>query len=430
MRKKIFIVILPVVLVLALLAGVIIAPKAKSQITPYYSGEAVNFNNEIYIGSTNTGFFELFKLIDNRIARVGTIFSKDPANSYFLDTELSKENGRLYVYLVNGTYIYKYRMNYDMSLELIKRAEDNSGEYIFGISKFGDNIITIDKKGIKVWNSDLVITNSFKDEVNFSDNLAFSENGNYFFNIYFEYFAIVESFYRNIINGADLNTNDFHARRPYFDNIEGAVYLVDDSRLQKYYLDSGIAAEFNHISDLGYDVDGLDGRSYIYFSDGIGIVKNRKSDLRPEDWVFTTDIGPGNGWAMGLRAVEYGSGEAVIVFNGSSILAFDDQLSLIDYYGAREIGDYEDGFNYEPLYLNINKNWGFPGSYVNLNGGGFNSNEELEILFLDDKYYAKTDENGRFSIDLRVLPVKPGLTDIKVNGLISGLTYSISFYVN
>ncbi|RLC39091.1 hypothetical protein DRH27_00620, partial [Candidatus Falkowbacteria bacterium] len=364
MRKKIFLIILPVVLVLALLAGAITAPKAKSQITPYYSGEAVNFNGEVYIGTTNTGFFELFKLIDNRITRVGTIFSKDPANSYFLDTELSKENGRLYIYLVNGTYIYKYRMNYNMTLELVKRAEDNSGEYIFGISKFGNNIITTDKKGIKVWNSDLVITNSFKDEVNFPDNLAFSDNGNYFFNIYFEYFAIIESFYRNIINGVDLSTNDFHARRPYFDNIEGAVYLVDDSRLQKYYLDTGIVAEFNHISDLGYDVDGLDGAGYVYFSDGIGIVKNHKNDLKPEDWVFTTDIGPGNGWAMGLRAVEYGSGEAVIVFNGSSILVFDDNFNLIDLYEAREINDYNDGFNYEPLYLNLNKNWGFPGSYV------------------------------------------------------------------
>ncbi|RLC38056.1 hypothetical protein DRH27_03185, partial [Candidatus Falkowbacteria bacterium] len=73
------------------------------------------------------------------------------------------------------------------------------------------------------------------------------------------------------------------------------------------------------------------------------------------------------------------------------------------------------------------KNWGYPGSYVILNGGGFNSNEELEILFVDDKYYAKTDEKGRFSINLQVFPAKPGLTDIKVSGLISGLTYSISF---
>jgi len=181
--------------------------------------------------------------------------------------------------------------------------------------------------------------------------------------------------------------------------------------------------EFKHISDKGYDVDGLINSQYLYFSDGIGIVKVQKSDLKPVDWVYTTSIGAKNGWSMGLRVVEDSGGEKVIVFNDTSILIFDEKLELISYHESIE----EEDRAIEPLYLKLDKNSGAPNSQISLQGGGFSPNEELIISFIKEKITQQADNQGRFIKIINVPSVLPIRTDIKVVGKYSGLNYSIAF---
>jgi len=35
-------------------------PGVKSTVKPYYSGDVIFYNNDLFIGTTNTGIFELF----------------------------------------------------------------------------------------------------------------------------------------------------------------------------------------------------------------------------------------------------------------------------------------------------------------------------------------------------------------------------------
>ena len=148
--------------------------------------------------------------------------------------------------------------------------------------------------------------------------------------------------------------------------------------------------------------------------------------MAPVDWAYTTELAAGNGWAMGLRVVENTHGrETVIVFNGSSLLVFDSDLNLIDSYNASEaIMPLP-----EPLFLSVDKNWAAPNSLLSLRGSGFGANEEIRIKFAGDNYIARTDQAGFFKTIITVPEVKAQNTDIKAIGMISGLTYSVSFTI-
>ena len=148
------------------------------------------------------------------------------------------------------------------------------------------------------------------------------------------------------------------------------------------------------------------GGGYVYFSDGIGIVKIRKSDMAPVDWAYTTELGAGSGWAMGLRVVENTQGqEIVIVFNGSSLLVFDSDLNLIDSYNAGEAIMPAP----EPLFLSVDKNRAAPNSLLSLRGNGFGANEEIKIKFAGNNYIAQTDQTGFFKTIITVPEVKAPL---------------------
>lgn len=397
-------------------------PMAKSRVKPYYSGEAVNYNNHIYIGTTNTGKFELFGLDNGKLFRKASIMTQN--NTSFSDLLFRQEGTRLYVYLVNGE-LSKYDLTDPYFPVQVARIRDNSDSKIFGVVKAGDKIATIGSKEVKVWNDDLQIITAYNIKVNGADNLVFSDNGNYIYNYSGNDLEIIDANSREILLNTHMNiAMENHNQKPYNDNIDGSVYVVDDNSLKKIYY-NGYQDKFNHISNVGYDVAAPKGADYIYFSDGEGVVKISKDNLDPISWAYTTDRGPVGGWAMGIDVVDSSLGEVLVVFNGSSILALNSSLETIDYYAARD----QDLGPTEPLYLSTDRYRAAPNSLVSLRGGGFGSFEDLEISLSGDVFYAKTDEFGRFVKLIKVPPVFPRKADIKVDGLRTGLTYSVSFQI-
>jgi hypothetical protein len=412
---------------LLLLAIFIVIPGAKSETKPFYSGEAISFNNKIFIGSTNGGKFELFKFENNKLSKKGEIVSDDLIKKEFHDCLFKIIDNNLYIFLVNGSYLYKYQIFDQDGFKLIGKMKDNSWDYMYGLADaYEDNIMTAGTKGVKVWSKDLEVINSYDLITKNVKSLKFSNNGNYLFAIENGNLEIIDATYHNIVMEGALEVKEDHSRLLFNDDTEGAVYVVDDKSLKKVFF-NGEYEEFVHISNLGYDVDGMYDSDHLYFSDGYGIVKIRKNNLQPITWAYTTDLGVDNGWAMTMRVVRMDDKEYVVVFNNSGILVLDDSLKLKDYYKSVEIAINQPQ---RELYLSVDKNRAAPGSSVSLLGGGFGIYENIKITFKDDKYYTISDQNGSFKKVIKVPSMNSGtLSDIKAVGEVSGLTYSMSFKV-
>ncbi|MCK5511136.1 hypothetical protein KAI65_06415 [Candidatus Parcubacteria bacterium] len=407
-----------------ILAIFFVIPKAKSDIKPYYTGEAINFQNKIIFGTANMGVLEIFQLENGQIIKKNVIKSDDDKYANFSDLIFNIESNRLYIYATNGRYLYKYDATYLDSLKLIKKIKDNSWDWFYSLSKINNRIVTIGTQGVKLWNYNSDIINSYKIYSTQSENIGVSRNADFIYKIDENRFQVIDGLFRNVVTDARITIKDDHIRRMYNDEINGGIFVVDDSALKRIFFD-GSYSEFRHISDYGYDVDGINGREYVYFSDGIGVVKIRKGDMAPVDWVYTSGLGSGNGWAMGLRVVPHIYGEVIIVFNGGNILALDNNLDLIDYHQAQE----GEMIMVDPLSLRADKYWGRTGSYVYVYGKGFSFNEEVEVKFLNERYEALTNKDGSFSIRITVPNTKPGKYDIKTTGLISEKTYSFSYEI-
>ncbi|MCU0679452.1 MAG: hypothetical protein MUC28_03355, partial [Planctomycetes bacterium] len=371
MAKKIFF----LSIIAAIAAGAFFIPSAKSRIQPYTDGEAIAYQGKLVFGTANTGQFELFALENGRIVRQNTLVSDEVNYHKFLDAVFNVENGQLFVYLTNGRYLYKYRIVDFSAFDLIKKAKDNSGDFFYSLNLAANRISTVGTKGVKAWNYDLLVVDSHNLHNTFAANIKYSPDGSYIYDIFKDSFKAIDAFYRYSVIETSIRIREDHPRHSYGDEVAGTVYLVDDYSLVKFYLNNSNFQKFDHISRLGYDVDGVTGSNYVYFSDGIGIVKIGKSDLKPVSWVYTEKLGPGQGWSMGLRAARDKDGEKVIVFNGDSILVFNDKLTLLDHYAARE--SFEAAV--PALSLSLDKNRGAPGAQISLRGSGFAPKEEVKI---------------------------------------------------
>ena len=421
MRNKIIF----LTLIVAAAVGAIFIPSAKSRIQPYTDGEAIAYEGKLFFATANTGQFELFTLENGRIVRQTALLSDEPDYHKFLDAVFNEENGELFAYLTNGRYLYKYRIISNSAFDLVKKVKDNSGDFFYSLNIADNKVSTVGTKGVKAWNFDLLVIDSHSLHNTFADNIKYSRNGDHIYDIFKDSFRVVDAFYRYPLLETSLRIREDHPRHSYGDDSAGAVYLVDDYSLVKFYLNNNNFQKFDHISRLGYDVDGCVGSNYVYFSDGIGIVKMGKSDLKPVAWVYTEKLGPGQGWSTGLRVVRDSGGEKIIVFNGSSLLVFNEKLTLLDHYAARE--------SFEPvipaLALSLDKQWGAPGTQVSVRGSGFGQREEVTIKIGKVKYYVDTDQNGYFTRIITVPDMARGTADIKATGSDSRLTYSISFKV-
>ncbi|MCX6797920.1 MAG: hypothetical protein NTX66_01720 [Candidatus Falkowbacteria bacterium] len=137
---------------------------SNSKIKSYYSGDAINYSNQIVVATTNTDSLEIFKLTDDGLLRVLKFKPFDPVyNKYgiFSDSKLSEEHGRLYVYATSDFSLYKYDITDLSSAKLEKKVKNTYWEWYYRVDKFGDRVVTIGNKSIKIWDQDLTSIDSY-----------------------------------------------------------------------------------------------------------------------------------------------------------------------------------------------------------------------------------------------------------------------------
>ncbi len=421
MKKAIVISLLAIVAVLGFVNN------GQTSFRSYYSGDAVSFNNQLYVGSTNSESLEVFKLGSNGLKR---LVSVRPFNQQygqygsFYDFKFSVENGRLFIYAISNYTLYKYELLQDSELSLINVQANTYWEWYTRVDRFGDNIITASDKGVKIWNTNLVVLDSYSFTNTVSPyNLA--GNSRFLFSTSGGYLTVFDRESRSITKTIAINTKFDPANRRTYQDENNNIYIVDDYYAKKFDLDGKLLASFKHLDYQGFDVAASGYTNYLYFSNGVGVVKLNKDNMKLVASRWTDKLGGAQGWAMGLRVVN-ANGEKVVVFNNSNILVLDERLNKL---GSFQATTENEPTAVENLFLNLDHNLGAAGASITLSGGGFFPNETLNIDFAGTKSTAQADYHGRFTKALTIPSQKPGSVDIKVDGQTSCLSYSIAFKI-
>lgn len=401
---------------------------AKTALKPYYSGDATFYNGNLMVVSANTGRIELFKLENANLARLADLRAGSGQDSaVFSDAKLKIENGRLFIYATSGFSIYKYDVSDTNSVRLEKQIKNSYWEWYTRMDSFGDYLLTFSDRGLKVWNSNLEAVDSYDFKPN-NDYSVNSDGGPFVFAYNGSNLEIYNRISRTILKSIPLSFNTSkNNRRSYYDSSRGEIYVVDDSYTRKLSFEGASLNSFRHLDQPGYDVSSYNNSEFIYFSNGVGVVKLRKDNFKLSTYAFTSNLGGSGGWAMGLKVVDDAQQGKVVVFNGANILVLDHNLKKIATRKAEEENTSQTP--QENVFLYLDHNIGAAGANVNLSGGGFWARENVKIDFGGNKYIATTDWQGRFTQTIAVPNIPAAFIDIKTEGQNSGIHYNISFKI-
>lgn len=402
-----------------------------------YNGDALYFRGKIYLSAINSGVAELYKIENTKISKVATV--KANAGKFgcqgFIDALLNIESRGLFLFLTDGEYVYKYDINDELNPVLYKKSNDDTNSKFIGLGKMDNKVYSVSDQGLKIWDDDMRVFYNARLNNSLPRNIKFSKQGSFIFNINRDRLEIYDAFSQKLISSIDLEVNDNHERNIYNDETDGSIYLSDDQQVKQVDFSGNIIKSFKHNSEQGYDIAYTPGDDHLYFSDGLGIVKLNKMDLKPLSWVYTKDFSGPNGWATGLKVVRDNYGEKIFVFDGFNIIVLDQDYKKIGTILTNNGSPICS--TPESLFLALSKNSAVGGSEVIVSGRGFSQDEELSIYLANKKIdSARADNNGRFLKTVtipRFNPNKPdfksGPTDIKVLGEISSKTYSINFKI-
>lgn len=433
----------PLLAVAIITVLVIPFPSAQTRVKSYYSGDAVSYNGRTVIATTDTGELELFTITDsNIIQRFAALRSYDnrfnkPVD--FKDVLLNIEQGSLYAYAVDGRSLIKYDISDLQVAREVAKVQDNSWDWFGGIEKIHDYVATIGTNGIKLWTANMQVFDQYKVVTpgNYIFNSSDAGSKRYVFTVGDKKIRIFDRESRSTFQEIPLDftwAGEFYKRAIYNDRSNQTVFVVDDEAVRKINFQGEIIKSFDHTGTQGYDIVPSNDGAHLYFSDGIGIVKLRKSDLAVVDFVYTQNFGT-NGWAMGLKVVADAQGERLIVFNSSGIIVLNSNLEPLktnSHQLAIATTDVIDSFPpvTEPVYLKIDRNRAAAGSTVILSGGGFGRLEPLKIEFRDQTITILANEQGMFVTTLTVPTGKQQQgTDIKVTGEVTHISYNLGFYI-
>ncbi|MFH1326280.1 MAG: hypothetical protein ABIH48_02320 [Candidatus Falkowbacteria bacterium] len=416
----------------------------------YSTGDAIVYHNEIIIGSTNTGVLEIFKQSGNEIVKQANIVSFSNKYDRFFDVAFSQEGDKLYAYIVNGGYLLKYNISNTTQPALISSIKDNADDWFMRVQRINDYIVTTGSKGVKPWNFDMqVVDNYVNPDKNY--NVSLAKNGQFLFDVKTDYnsdtendlIKVIDTSARKVIADEQIVLNHNYDRQVYFDSDRQLVYIVGDRVLKQINLKTKAVDNFKHAGGQGFSADGIAGKDYVYFSDGLGVVKIGPN-MKLIDGVHIYKLAVADSWSMGIRALDYNGQDRVVVFNHSNIMVLDGNLDLVAYYKPQEYAPQTGIDNVkEPLSLSLDKNRAPRNTQISLHGTGFGAYEELSIEFLKrdrlmgESIKAQADANGGFSKIITIPSDMPaGISrvsaingDIKVTGLSSELNYSIGFTI-
>lgn len=402
--------------------------KTNSKLQTYYSGDAVNFNNTIVFATTNSEKLEVFQMENNIISKTLELKNYNSLfniNDSFSDAKLSVENGQLYVYAVSQYTLYKYDISTLTSARLVAKSSNTYWEWYQRVDRLGDNIATISAKGVKIFNKDLQVIDSYNFAVGNPYSIRSNASQQYIFALDNDLIKVYDRISRSVVReipfGFVYKSNN---HRAYYDSLRNEIYAVDDSYTKKFDLSGNVLATYKHLEQPGYEVDSTYGNSYFYFSNGMGVVKMNKEDFKVAKYAFTNESGGPQGWAMGLKVVNTDKGDVVVVFNGSNIIILDQNLKKIDAIKSN-VTTINNSAN-ENLFLILNNNLSLVGSPLTVSGGGFWSQEPLTISLGENNFSTQANNNGRFSKEIITPSLRAGKYDVKVIGVNSGLSYSTS----
>lgn len=438
--KKIIIALSGIGLLVFLIAPI---QGTEGKLKTYYSGDAISYEGQTVIATTNTGKLELFTLGENgninRFAEVKDYDRRFTSEIDFRDVLLNIETGSLFAYTVDGKSFVKYDISDLRQVREVARAEDTSWDWFGGLEKINGYVATIGTNGIKLWTANLNVFDQYKITTpgNYTFNSTSADSNKFIFTVADGQIKIYDRDTRNTIKTIPLTFNwsgESNKRALYNDNVDDAVYVVDDEAVRKINFYGEIAKSFDHTGPFGYDVASSSDGNYIYFTDGIGIVKLRKSDFAVMDYLYTQGLGDGNGWATGMKVLHDSEGDKIVLFNGSGIVVLDQNLEpMKNNYNELTIATTNEIETYptivEPVYLRVDRNRAASGSAILLSGGGFGQSEVVNIEFLDLRNTIVTDETGSFSVGLTVPTAHAKGADIKVIGQSSGIKYNLGFFI-
>lgn len=426
---------------LVLLAIIIIAPFTQGRVKPYYQGDAINYRGRLLIASTNMNRLQVLEAVDQKInllAELAPDKSMPLSGDDFYNCAFHQEEGRLFLYAVNGRYMYRYDVSNPNQPELANKIKDNSWDWFRSVYVFNGHVVTLGTKGLKVWGNNLEVTNSFNIQLENPNNFVMSSD--LLFAVEGDQLKIYDLRTRQWTKSMTLTVKEKGNRQLYNDPISSSIYVVDDWAVKQFDFEGNLLDSFRYTSNTGYDVvPSTDGQK-LYASDGVGVVRLAKTGLRPDKWAYVQDMGAGEAWSMGLKVISWHDADHVVVFNNGAITVLNNQMKKVaNYLSTEDRTDSRPEIS-EPLMLNLDKNRAAVGSEVSLRGAGFLANETLEIKFLSNKTATSsvtTDSAGRFQKILTVPTIvnqneytpNPLPTDIKVVGQTSKRSYSINFQV-
>ncbi|MFH0951001.1 MAG: hypothetical protein V1765_00820 [bacterium] len=428
-----------IILLVAVLGMLVInfTDSSTAKTKSYYSGDAINYQGEIIIASTNTGKLELFALDNSNLNLVNTIQADDSKYNIFYDVKFDEHWDRLYVYVTSGRYLYKYDATDLHNISLVNKVKDNSWDWFGDIDKVEGQIVTKGTKFIKFWDEDLNVVNAYAlVNPNNPYNIIFGYyNSNYIYNIADNKLDFYDRTTRKVTRSVELKYNQTTGNhRLHPDALNDMIYVIDDEALKKFSHVGGFYKSLPNESGFGYDViystDGLN----IYFSNGASVQKVSKGDFAAVSRFDNTSLKVDQAWAMGLvRVLNKDGQEMVVVFNNSNILVLDKNLQVV----AKALATTQDDSaqSTEKLWLNLKKWEVQSNDLITVYGGGFAPNEDLTLTLERNTIKAKADNQGRFQTDIRVplVQIKDGATelrtDLKVVGQLSGSHYSIGVII-
>lgn len=430
MKKRL--IIISAFLVLGLALMFIFAPQAKTNYKAYYSGDAIEYKGRLIIASTDTGALEIFRHNGNTIERSARLktdaFLK---NSNFSSVKLEEENGRLVAYATAGYNLYRYDLSDLSKPTLLNKSQNTYYDWYQRVDKFGNYIVTASQKGVKVWRTDGNLFDVIDSYPIITENplsIRFDAAGRYIIstsqdNMVHVYDAKerreIAKFPVNYRSGSD-------QKRLQFDSLNKEILVFDDYYLKRFSLTGKLLVHYPNSALNGYGVEASGHPDYVYAANGESVMRLAKSNLRDGLKVSAYNLSP-NGWAMGLKYVNIGGQERLVVFDGGGIAVLNSSLTKLASVQATEIAEFSSA--QEPLALEADTYAGVSGTKISLNGYGYAPHEVLQINFGGNLTELNADSRGRFRTSLTAPQIPNQVVAIKVTGSNSNLSYSTTFQV-
>jgi len=426
--------------IVCLVAVFCITSIGRTNYKAYYSGDAVNYQGNLIIASTDSGSLEIFKLNGSTLERESKFKAPNSPldkTQDFSSVKLNVENGHLFAYATSAYTLYKYDLS-DVSKPVIFAQQKNTYyEWYQKVDKFGDNIVTVSDKNVRVWKIDantFDVIDSYKISNDVSNAVRFDASGRYITTINKDDIVrIFDAKTRSEAASFPVNfRSDNGQRKTYFDPIAKELYVFDDYYLKRYDVNGNLLLNYSNSATNGYAVEPAGDYGYVYAANGNSVLKLDKENLKSGLKVSSGSI-TSNGYAMGLKYVDMAGKDNLVVFNGGGIAVLDSSLHKIASVQATEIAEQPEAK--EALALSFDHYTATPDAIVTLSGMGYLPNEDLSINFGGTITKIKADNNGRFKQSLTVpnVAISSGTSksiDAKVDGVSSKLTYSTSFKVS